>query len=165
MTETSLNAAERVSKTHARIELRGKLDSLNAQIILFQADSGSEDFTKDLEAVRQVVTRLQSCEASEKIFEGVLTLWNMDENEIHERSHDTKRFYGKGHLLPNCAMGRGAARINLLRTLVRETELCACRAFNGEDALKIIHVLNRLSSALYILEYKYIPKDYNYIWR
>ncbi len=165
MTDTCLNACKRVSKTHARIELRGRLDSLNAQIILFQVNSSNEIYINDLEEVRKIITRLQNYEAGEKIFEGVLILWNMDEDELHERSHDTKKFYGKGHLLPTCSMGREAAEINFLRTLVRETELCACRAFNDDDTLKIIHILNRLSSALYILEYKYIPEDYKYIWK
>lgn len=162
---TSLNASQSVPKTHSRIELRGRLDSLNAQIILFQVHSDNEIYINDLEEVRKIIMRLQNYEAGEKIFEGVLTLWGMDDNEIHERSHSTKKFYDKGHLLPHHEMGREAGEINFLRTLVRETELCACRAFNDNDKFKIIHVLNRLSSALYILEYKYIPEDYKYIWR
>lgn len=156
MTETSLNAHERVSKTHARIELRGRLDSLNARIILFQAHSDNDEYTSDLEEVREVVRCLQGLEAREKVFEGVMTLWGMDEEEIHERSHNPQKFYGRGHLVFHHDMGREASEINLLRTLVRETELCACRAFDDNDTLKIIHVLNRLSSALYILIYKYI---------
>ena len=165
MTQTSLNANEKVSKSHSRIELRGRLDSLNAQIILFQTHSANEEFIKDLEEIRIIITRLQNYEAREKIFEGVLTLFGLDEDEIHERSHNPKKFYEKGHLLPHYEMGQEAGEINFLRTLVRETELCACRAFNDEDPYKIIHVLNRLSSALYILTYKYIPESYNFIWR
>ena len=134
---------------------------MNAQIILFQSHSDNSEFIKDLEEVRNVITKLQGCEACEKIFDEVLTLWGLDENEIHERSHNPKNFYGKGHLLLNYKMGREASEINFLRTLTRETEICACRAFNDEDKYKIIHVLNRLSSALYILIYKYIPEDFN----
>ena len=33
-------------------------------------------------------------------------------------------------------------------------------AFDDDDKLRIIHVLNRLSSALYILTYKYLPENY-----
>ena len=165
MINTSLNASEKVLKSHSRIELRGRLDSLNAQIILFQTHSDNKEFIKDLEEIRIIITRLQNYEAREKVFEGDLFLFGLDENEIHERSHNPKNFYGKGHLLPHYEMGREAGEINFLRTLVRETELCACRAFNDEDPYKIIHVLNRLSSALYILTYKYIPENYKYIWR
>ena len=157
MTQTSLNGRETVSKTHERIELRGRLDSLNARIILFQAHSDNEIFIADLEEIRGVVRTLQGLEASEKVFEGVLTLWGMNEDEIHERSHNPQKFYGKGHLFSfSHEAGREASEINFLRTLVRETELCACRAFNDNDTCRIIHILNRLSSALYILIYKYI---------
>ena len=159
--KTSLNSHEKVLKSNLRIELRGRLDSLNAQIILFQANSNNKEFIKDLEEVRTIITRLQGCEASEKIFEGVLTLFNLDEDEIHQRSHNPKKFFNKGHLLLNHGMGREASEINFLRTLTRETEICACRAFNDTDPYKIIHVLNRLSSALYILIYKYIPEEFN----
>ena len=159
--KTSLNSFERVPKSDFRIELRGRLDSLNAQIIFFQAHSDNEEFINDLEEVRNVITTLQSCEACEKIFDKILILWELSENEIHERSHNPKKFYGKGHLLLNFKMGREASEINFLRTLVRETELCACRAFSDYDPYNIIHVLNRLSSALYILIYKYIPEDFN----
>jgi len=161
MISTSLNAHEKISKSNPRIELRGRLDSLNAQIILFQSRSDNPEFIKDLEEVRNVITKLQGCEAIEKTFDEILILWGFDENEIHERSHNPKKFYGKGHLLLNYKMGCEAAEINFLRTLTRETELCACRAFNDDDKYKIIHVLNRISSALYILIYKYIPKDFN----
>ena len=161
MIKTSLNAHEKILKSDSRIELRGRLDSLNAQIIFFQAHSENQEFIKDLEEVRMIINNLQACEACEKIFDGKLILWGIDEDEIHERSHNPKKFFNKGHLLLNYKMGREAGKINLLRTLTRETELCACRAFNDEDKYKIIHILNRLSSALYILMYKYIPEDFN----
>ena len=161
MTDTSLNARERVPKSDLRIELRGKLDSLNAQIILFQSHSDNQEFINCLEEVRNAITKLQYCEACGKIFDGKLILWGLDEDEIHERSHNPKKFYGKGHLLLNHGMGREASEINFLRTSARETEICACRAFNDSDPLNIVHVLNRLSSALYILIYKFIPENFN----
>lgn len=161
MTNTSLNARETVSKTHSRIEFRGKLDSLNARIILIQSYSENREYISDLEQVRQVVTKLQKYEVQEKEFDGKLILWGMNEDEIHGRSHNTQEFYGLGHILPCHEMGREAAEINFLRTLVREAELSACYAFNDNDTYKFIHVLNRLSSALYILTYKYLPKGYD----
>ena len=147
-------------KTGLRLELRGKLDSLNANIILIQAGSGNEDFIADLEEVREVVNTLQKCEARGQSFEGKMILWGLDEDEIHTRSHNPDKFFGLGHILPHRNMKLEAAGINFLRTLVREVELCACKTF-PEDSLMIAHVLNRLSSALYILTYKYLPVDYN----
>ena len=161
MIKTSLNSREKVPKSDLRIELRGKLDSLNAQIILFQTHSDNQEFINDLEEIRSVITNLQACEACEKIFDGNLILFGLDEDEFHERSHNPKKYFNKGHLLLNHEMGREASEINLVRTLTRETEICACRAFNNDDKYKIIHVLNRLSSALYVLIYKFIPEDFN----
>ncbi len=149
------------TKTDSRMELRGRLDSLNAQIILLQTYSENQNYISDLEQVREVIRELQRCEACEKIFEGKLILFGIDEDEIHTRSHNPKKYYGLGHVLTHCEMKREAAEINFLRTLVRETELCSCRAFNDGDVYNISHVLNRLSSALYILIYKYLPLNYD----
>ena len=110
--------------------------------------------------MRNIIRTLQGCEARENIFDEKLFLWGLDENEIHERSHNPEKFFGRGHIMPSYEMGINAAGINLLRTLVRECELCACKTFIN-DELKINHVLNRLSSALYILIYKYLPENYN----
>ena len=149
------------TKADSRMELRGRLDSLNAKIILFQTYSNNQNYISDLEEIRNVIRELQKCEACEKIFEGKLILFGLDEDEIHLRSHNPKKFYNIGHVLPHYEMKREAAEINFLRTLVRETELCSCRAFNDEDIYNISHVLNRLSSALYILIYKYLPPNYD----
>ena len=148
-------------KDSARIELRGKLDSLNARIIMSQAESDSLEYTADLEELRAVVNRLQRCEACAQVFADRMTLWGLDEDEIHMRSHNPAKYYGLGHILPHHEMGQRSAELNVLRTLVRETELCAVRAFVDDDSLRICHVLNRLSSALYILTYKYLPEGYN----
>ena len=168
---TNLLGASLVSKTHPRIELRGKLDEFNARIILVQAqarEAGQAQLETDLEEVRGVVLDLMACEVRETPC-GELTLWGLPEEEIHQRSHTPDRFYGRGHILPHADMGRWAAEINLLRTLVREVELCACRAFAGPEGSvtrpDFVRVLNRLSSALYILTYKYLPEGYNRVLR
>ena len=160
---TSLNAAETVPKTHTRIELRGKLDSLNAQIVFLQALSQNPEYISDLEELREIVRRLQACEAGEKIFSEKFTLWGLSEDEIHSRSHNPAKFFGIGHILPHYDMQRDSAGLNLLRTLVREVELCACRVFGDYDTLGLCRVLNRLSSAVYILTYKYLPDDYSHV--
>lgn len=148
------------SKCDLRLELRGRLDSLNAQIILFQAYSQNQEYILDLEDVRKVIRILQRSEAAEKVFDGKLILFGIDEDEIHKRSHNPEKFYGLGHIMPHYEMKKEAAELNFLRTLVREVELCSCKVFEN-DELKINHVLNRLSSALYILTYKYLPDSYD----
>lgn len=148
------------SKCDLRLELRGRLDSLNAQIILFQTYSQNQEYISDLEDVRKVIRILQRSEAAEKVFDGKLILFGIDEDEIHKRSHNPEKFYGLGHIMPHYEMKKEAAELNFLRTLVREVELCSCKVFEN-DELKINHVLNRLSSALYILTYKYLPDSYD----
>ena len=147
-------------KTDLRMQLRGKLDSLNAQIILFQTHSKNHEYISDLEQIREIIRILQRCEAAEKIFDGKLILFGLDEDEIHRRSHNPRQFYNLGHIMPHYDMKLEAAEINFLRTLIRECELISCKVFDN-DELKINHILNRLSSALYILIYKYLPDDYD----
>ena len=149
-------------KSGDRFTLRGKLDSLNAQIIFLQTLSENHEYISDLEELREIVRQLQACEASEKVFDGEFSLWGMTAEEIHTRSHNPAKYYGLGHILPHRDMLREAASLNLLRTLVRETELCACRVYDSNDSLRLVYVLNRLSSAVYILTYKYLPEDYNH---
>ena len=165
---TNLLGASVVSKTHPRIELRGRFDELNARIILVQTqarDAGLPALETDLEEVRAKITELMSCEVRDTPC-GDFSLWGLSDEEIRQRSHTPERYYGLGHILPHPDMGRWAAEINLLRTLVREAELCACRAFDGGadgsvTRPDIVRALNRLSSALYILTYKYLPDGYD----
>ena len=153
----------RPQKTSPRIEFRGKLDSLNAHIVFLQALSQNHEYISDLEEVRQIIRRLQACEAGETEFSGEFRLWGLSEDEIHYRSHNPAKFFGRGHILPHHDMQKESAGLNLLRTLVREVELCAWRAFRESDPLRLCHVLNRLSSAVYILMYKYLPEEYNHV--
>ena len=162
MLQTSLNSGETVPKYNARIFLRGKLDSLNAQIVFLQALSQNPEYISDLEDIRQIVRTLQMCEASDEVFAESFSLWGLSEDEIHSRSHNPAKFFGRGHILPHYDMQIESAGLNLLRTQIRETELCACTAFGDSDSLKLCHVLNRLSSAVYILTYKFLPEEYNH---
>lgn len=149
-----------MKKTDSRMELRGKLDTLNAQMILIQACSNNHEYIADIEEIRQVIRHIQRCEAMNEIYDARLILWGIDEDEIHTRSHNPQKYFHLGHIMPHKDMKRESAELNLLRAIVRETELSACCVFS-DDKLKICHVLNRLSSALYILIYKYLPENYS----
>ena len=150
-------------KTTPRISLRGKLDSLNAQIVFLQTLSQNPEYIADLEEVRQIIRTLQMCEACDEVFAQSFSLWGLSEDEIHSRSHNPAKFYGMGHILPHSDMQTESAGLNLLRTQIRETELSACIAFGDSDCLRLCHVLNRLSSAVYILTYKYLPDGYSHV--
>jgi ethanolamine utilization cobalamin adenosyltransferase len=88
------------------------------------------------------------------------------EEELHALSHDARGSLGMD--TPDYTMGPLAARLNTLRTRIREGELLAVRTFwrdcaEGPSGFPdsrddIIRVMNRLSSALYWLFCRSISK-------
>ena len=163
---TFLSRGVIVDKTDARVEFRGRLDSLSAAVVALQITGqreGRDCLVEELEEVRAKIYDILSCEVTGKPCEH-LVLWGLNSEEILERSHHPAKYFGLGHIRPHHTMGIIAAGLNELRTKVRETELSACRAFRtpqGPERLDIVTVLNRLSSALYVLTYKYLPDGYN----
>lgn len=166
--KTYLSGAVVVDKTHSRIELRGRLDSLIASLLELQHLAllkNSLELIDELEEVREKLNELLLSEVTGGTC-SELRLWGYDSDEIRERSYNPLKYYGLGHIRPHYTMGDIAVALNTFRTKVRETELCACRAFSGADGGEperedIVRVLNRLSSAFYILMYKYLPKGYD----
>ena len=167
--KTSLSGGAMVDKTPPRVELRGRLDSLSALVVELQIlaeRQGASSLVEELEDVRAKLYDILSCEVSGKACDD-LFLWGMSGEEIRERSHHPERYFGLGHVRPHYTMGVVAAGLNALRTQIREAELSACRAFaprskdEEADRIDIIKALNRLSSAIYILTYKYLPKGYD----
>lgn len=142
-------------KSGNRFILRGKLDSLNAQIIFMQTCSQNQEYISDLEDLREIVRKLQRCEACGEIFSEDFVLWGFSADELHAQSHNPDG----GHIMPHRDMLTESASLNLLRTLIRETELASCHAFPN-DELRLSHILNRLSSAVYVLMFKYLPENY-----
>ena len=157
---TALNFNERVLKSDLRIKFRGELDYLNAVIILMQSENpDNEKFKNSLEEVRRVITRLQKSLTANKNY-GELNIFGLDEDAIHELTHNHER----GYILFTAEMGKTAAEVNLLRTLIRQVEITACEAFINTD-FDYAHVLNRLSSAVYNLIYEFLPAGYKKFFR
>jgi ethanolamine utilization cobalamin adenosyltransferase len=162
---TFLSAGVVVDKSNPRIEFRGRLDSLSAAVVALQITGqreGRASLVEELEEVRAKIYEILSCEVTGKFCED-LVLWGLSSEEILDRSHHPAKYWGLGHIRPHHTMGAVAAGLNELRTKVRETELSACRAFQasqGLERLDIVMALNRLSSALYVLTYKYLPEGY-----
>jgi ethanolamine utilization cobalamin adenosyltransferase len=169
---TSLSGKATAKKSDPRIEFRGRLDSLDAFVVAIQVGAKREGvpaLVEKLEEIRLKVRDILTCEVTGKPCED-LSLWGLGSDEIRERSHHPEKYFGIGHILPHHTMGLVAATLNTLRTQVREAELSACRAFdrdgNGNekkspDRPDIIAALNRLSAAVYILIYSYLPDGYD----
>ncbi len=145
-----------VPKTHPQIAFRGMLDSLEARIISVQqiaAADGLRDLTDALGEVLSFVRHILSAEVRDTQM-AELELLGMSSEDLRYESHHVQEIYGIPHPMPDYHMGRICVSLNELRTLAREAELAAVRAFgDGENCIRpdIIEAMNRLSSVIYIL--------------
>lgn len=159
---THLHGNVLVSKTHPRIALRGKLDSLEAMIISVQVTATEQRYAavaQDLQELLQFVRMILSTEVRETAL-GEFTLWGLDSDTLRYQSHHVHEVFGINHPVPSYTMGRLAAELNLLRTVVRDTELLAVSAFEKEPQMNFVEALNRLSSAVYLIFCKLIAGKY-----
>lgn len=157
---THLRGNTLVFKDHPRIIFRGKIDALEAAIILVQLKArakNDESLVKDLEEVITFIRRLLRCEVSgEAVPE--FQLLGLNAEALREQSHHPSQYFGIRHFLPSVQYGEMVAHLNYLRTLSREVELAAFKAFqgpNGEiERVDIIRAFNRLSSLFWIMMFK-----------
>lgn len=150
---THLHGNLLVEKTHPRIALRGRLDSFQAQLLLVQqaaCAAGSHKLVEQLTDVLSFVRAILGAEVREKPL-GEPPLLGMNAAELRDYSHHIPERLGIPHPVLDYTAGAVVLQLNLLRTKARECELAAAHAF-GSDRRDIIQALNRLSSALYILE-------------
>ncbi len=155
-----------VFKDHPRIAFRGAIDSLEAEIVMTQIFAEKQhlpQMIKDLEEIIKFIRRLLRNEVCGEPI-GEFTLQNLDAKELREHSHHPSKYYGISHFLPNYKQGEMVAYLNKLRTLTRETELIAYKAFKDEygqvSREDIIKSLNRLSSLFWIMMFKYLAGKY-----
>ena len=149
-----------VFKDHKRIIFRGKIDSLEARIVETQVlchKQGMNKLVEDLQEILTLIGRILRCEVLSEPLEDFV-LQGMTEKDLRERSHNPKKYFGIGHEMPTYEMGEIVSKLNVLRTLTRETELSAYEAFKGEygqvEREDLIRTLNRLSSVFWIMIFK-----------
>lgn len=160
---THLHGNVLVPKNHPRILFRGKLDSLQAQVILTQAvlheEAASIKLIDDLGDILRVLREMMRCDALEEDFKNERII-GLTHAELRERSHDPMKFFNiKQMLMPEYGMGKHYVMLNQLRTQVRETEVAANMAFReGRRCTNppVIEELNRLSSAVHIMMCMYL---------
>lgn len=149
---THLEGTTLVPKTHPRIAFRGKLDTLEARLILCRIEV--PEFDRELGEILDCVRRLLRCEVlGEPVQERKLL--GLTEEELRRRSHFPQDYDGQPHFMPEASDGRIIAQLNLVRAAARETELAAAAAFTDSDGrvtrADILRAMNRLSSAIYLL--------------
>ena len=165
---THLAGNRLVAKDHPRILFRGKLDALQADVVLaqamIQAAQGSQSLIKDLADILKDLREMMKCEVlDEEMAE--TTVIGLTHEELRAQSHNPMKYYNiKQMVLPDYTMGTEYAWLNKLRTAIRETEVAACQAFHsGKTYIRkdIIEELNRLSSALHIMMCRHLAGWYS----
>jgi ethanolamine utilization cobalamin adenosyltransferase len=163
---TSLHGTTLVCKSHGIIRLRGKLDSLAAKILEVQLVFQRLGLLKGIDDLEETLAFVRGIIRSEFLQEPLapICLFGMDETELRRRSHKPKEFYGIPHFLTSIHDGEAVVLLNSLRTLSREAELEACKAYNADvcetKRPDVIFALNRLSSAFYVMMFRAKTKEY-----
>lgn len=154
---TQLNAKHFAPKTHPRIILRGRLDSLHALVMLTQRMAKEENesaLVRDLGTVAAYCRELTSAEYNEReVHELSLQTWDIE--QIHKATHDPKGILGIDHLTIDENEPVLQHMLNMARTMSREIEITAMEAFpdpNHTYGASICHAFNRLSSTFYFLQ-------------
>lgn len=154
---TQLNAKHFAPKTHPRIVLRGRLDSLHALVMLTQRMAKAENesaLVRDLGTVAAYCRELTSAEYNERpVHELSLQTWDIE--QIHKATHDPKGILGIDHLTIDENEPVLQHMLNMARTMSREIEITAMTAFPDPDngyGASICHAFNRLSSTFYFLQ-------------
>ncbi len=149
---THLNGDVLVRKDHPRIRFRGKLDTLEAELILCQL--ADKNLIPPVGEILTLARQIIRCEVLEEPLKWD-RLCGLTAEEQRRRSHFPQDYYGQPHFTPSVEDGPVIAHLNRARCAAREAELAAVAAFLDregnpmrEDLLK---ALNRMSSMLYIL--------------
>ena len=150
---THLNAQVLVRKDHPRIFFRGKIDGLEAELLLCISEAAGEKAAQ-LEEILAFARLLIRCDVlEEEVRQEKLCGLTMD--ELRSRSHRPQDYYGQPHFMPSGQEEKLLLLVNRARSVAREAELAAVEAFLDRDGNPtrpdILQAMNRISSMLYLL--------------
>jgi ethanolamine utilization protein EutL len=159
-----------VPKTHPRIVARGKLDLLQSAILDAQTAADAENartLVGELGELLELSRALVGAEVTGKPAPGV-RLFGMGDEELRDATHHTHELYGVPFMYPDVRQGPVVAKLGLARAIAREAEVAITSAFPPESGgaaapparADQAHVLNRISSALYLCACKYVAGRY-----
>ncbi|MDO5092123.1 MAG: hypothetical protein Q4D79_01680 [Propionibacteriaceae bacterium] len=154
---TQVDVRHYAAKSHPRIKLRGRVDSLHALTLMagrVARNLGRRDMTRDLGTLAAYCRELTSAEFhGRRVAELRLNNWSLD--EIHHVTHDPQGTLQVEHLTIDDTDSELQHWLNLARTMSREIEITAMETFPEPDhpyGASICHAFNRLSSAYYFLQ-------------
>ena len=149
---THLNGDVLVSKTHPRIRFRGKMDCLEAELLLCQLEV--PEMAQQLGEILGLARNLLRWDVLEEPVKEA-PLCGMTQQELRERSHRPQDFYGQPHFMPSAEDGKQILLLNRARCAARAAELAAVEAFTDREGNPtredILRAMNRMSSMLYLL--------------
>jgi ethanolamine utilization protein EutL len=162
--------ASLVPKTHPRIVARGKLDLLQSAVLDAQAAADAESartLVGELGEILELSRALVGAEVTGKPAPPV-RLFGLGDDELRDATHHTYELYGVPFFYPDVRHGPVVAKIGLARAIAREAEVAVTAAFPPETGgaaapparADLAHVLNRISSALYLCACKYVAGRY-----
>lgn len=162
---THLYANKLVYKNDPRIRFRGKLDSFQSSLVIVQKEASLDEKDKLVEDLEKLLALSRKILRSEVLDEPLeeLNLFGYSDGELREASHNPKRYFGVEHITPDYKMDMLVLKLNKLRSEVRELEVYALDAFenrDGYDREDILQALNRFSSIIYIVMYRYLTNKY-----
>ena len=164
---TILYGNQLVPKDHPQILFRGKLESLQAEIICNQATlvklNGSQKLIDDLNQILDIVRNILRSHVLNQPFK-VESYLGLTESELRERVNDPLRYFRMEQVgIPDYTRGLEYAQLNQLYTRTREIEVSAVTAFREGTRYTrtdILETLNNLSSAVRVMTFMYLAGEY-----
>lgn len=157
-----------VEKDHPQILFRGKIESLQSQIILVQVviaeRGGSQKLLDDLNNILTILRNiLRSHVLNQPLV--VTNIIGLTPAEVHEREQNPTQFYPVMEKVgtPEYTRGLEYAQLNQLYTQMREVETVAITALReGNRYIRndILEVLNSLSSTLRVMMFMHLAGEY-----
>ena len=149
---THLHSNVLVLKTHPRIRFRGRMDALEAELLLCQLECAQ--WRKELGEILALARNILRWEVlGEPAVQEKLC--GLTEGELRSHSHRPQDYYGQTHFMPDVTDGAAVLHLNRCRAMAREAELAAADAFTDENGNctreDLLRILNRMSSMIYIL--------------
>ena len=150
---THLNSQHLVAKNHPRIRFRGKMDCLEAELLLCQ-NALTGELARQVGEILQLARSILRWEVLDEPAQEWL-LCGLTARQLREHSHFPQKYYDQPHFMPQATDEKSVLLLNRARCAARQAELAAVDAFVDENGCchrsDLLQALNRMSSMLYIL--------------
>lgn len=150
---THLNSQFLVMKNHPRIRFRGKMDCLEAELLLCQNALCGEK-AQQVGEILQLARSILRWEVMDEPAQQLL-LCGLTAEQLRSHSHFPQKYYDQPHFMPQATDDKIVLLLNRARCAARQAELAAVDAFADENGCcrrtDLLQALNRMSSMLYIL--------------